>query len=429
MGETLTYRNVLNQAIGKSLDLKISKMDIDISKAELKAAKADLYPMLNLQVNTEHNNDLAHSNSFAYAGNTVITPYTFYRNMAYATVSYNLFDFGAVGKKVFIAKKTLEQKEVSHELQLKSLKLKVLDLYTRSLLANEEIKTKTEMLKVYEEIFNAKERLFKAGTTDKISIMDEAINIARTQDDIENSRLELKVNLEDLSTYTMNKYNPNYLEEVNVQQNIIPVSNITPLEAKISSDSDNFSFDIEKSPEARYYNFELEKKKAELAMYKRQRLPVFKMYASYALYGQDLDRYISSIQDVSQRSVTVGISGTFAVFDGFKNKANQEKAIAELKKIELQKDKKLVELMSDFEKTQAAYESYTKELAVKKLLLNKVHEKLESIERMCQNGLIDRNYMLKSKADLLSQEYDLEKNIIDISAKIKEIQILTGRDT
>jgi len=36
--------------------------------------------------------------------------------------------------------------------------------------------------------------------------------------------------------------------------------------------------------------------------------------------------------------------------------------------------------------------------------------------------------MLSTKADLLTQEFDLQKNIINISSKIKEIQIRTGRD-
>lgn len=435
MAETITYSNTLNQAINNSFDLKISKLDIDISKAELKAAKADLYPLLNVQVNTEHNNDLANSGtrSYAYVGNTVITPYTFYRNMAYATISYNLFDFGAVGKKVFIAKKNLAQKEVVNDLQLKNLKLQILDLYTKILQSNEEIKTKTEILKVYEEIFKAKERLFKAGTTDKISLMDEAINIARTQDDIEQSRLKLQTSLEDLAFFTKKKYDHKSIEvldfeELNIKPNIIPVSNITPLEAKITNIDENMLFIPENTPEAKYFNFELEKKKAELDMYKRQRYPSFKLYASYAMYGQDPDKYFTSIGDISQRSVTVGISGSLAIFDGFRNKASREKASIEMEKIQLQKEKKLNEMVAEYEKTHATYESYIKELTLKRSLLSKVQTKLDSIDRMCKNGLIDRNNMLKTKADLLTQEYDLEKNIINISAKIKEIQILTGRD-
>jgi len=431
--ETLTYRNSLNQAINNSFDLKISNLDIDISKADLKASRADLYPMLNFQANTEHNKDLSNSGNFAYAGNTVISPYTQYRDMAYLSATYNLFDFGVVGKKVFIAKKTIDQKQISLDLQLKDLKLKVLEAYTKTLQCNDEIKTKSEVLKVYEEMFEAKERLFQAGTTDRISVMDEAVKIAKTQDDIETSKLELKNALNDLSTYTLQKYNPYDLEvldldEMNIKTEILPISNIEPLKAKVADEEIDFSFNPENSPESKYYNLELEKKKAELTMYKRQRYPNFKFYASYALFGQNPTQYFSAINNVSPTNITVGLSGTFAIFDGFKNRATCEKAALELKKIQLQKEQKLNEIKMEYERTYAAYDSYTQELALKKMLLNRVQEKLTSVDRMNKSGLIEKNEMLSTKADLLTQEFDLQKNIINISSKIKEIQIRTGRD-
>ncbi len=62
-------------------------------------------------------------------------------------MNYNLFDFGATGKKVLIAKKDVEQKKVSKDLQIKDLKLKVLELYTKILQANEENKNKSRNLK------------------------------------------------------------------------------------------------------------------------------------------------------------------------------------------------------------------------------------------------------------------------------------------
>ena len=195
-----------------------------------------------------------------------------------------------------------------------------------------------------------------------------------------------------------------------------------------SDEEVDFSFNPENSPESKYYNLELEKKKAELTMYKRQRYPNFKFYASYALFGQNPTQYFSAINNVSPTNITVGLSGTFAIFDGFKNRATCEKAALELKKIQLQKEQKLNEIKMEYERTYAAYDSYTQELALKKMLLNRVQEKLTSVDRMNKSGLIEKNEMLSTKADLLTQEFDLQKNIINISSKIKEIQIRTGRD-
>lgn len=432
--ETLTYKNTLNQAINNSFDLKISTLDIDISKAELKGARADLFPTLYTQANTEYNNGLGNISNINYVGNTVVSSYTQYRNLASIGLQYNLFDFGAIGKKVLIAKKDVEQKKVALDMQLKDLKLKILDIYTKTLQYNEEIKTKAEILKVYEEMFQAKERLFQAGTVDKISVMDEAVKIARTQDDIQNSKLELKNALNDLSAYTMQKYSTDNLEvldfeELNIENNIVPVGYFEPLKAKVVEDEMDLSFNPEFSLEAKYYDFEIEKKKAELEMYKRQRLPAFKFYTNYLLYGQNPDQYFESFSNFKQTSLAFGISGTFAFFDGFKNKASKEKAALEIKRLQLEKDKKLTELKTEYEKTFTSYQTYTEELTLKKDLLKKVAEKLEALDRMSQSGLIGKNDLLMAKADLLNQEFELQKNIVDISSKIKQIEIMAGRDT
>lgn len=431
--ETLTYRNTLNKAINNSFNIKLAKLDVDISKAELKGAKADLYPTIYTQVNTEYNNGLGNGSNINYVGNTVVSSYTQFRNLASLGLQYNLFDFGATHKKVLIAKKDVEQKKIMVDLQVKDLKLKVLDLYTKVLQANDEIRTKAEILKVYEEMFSAKERLFKAGTTDKISVMNEAVKIARTQDDIQTSKLNLKTSLADLSSYTLQKYNAESLEildfeELNIPNAIVPVNNFEPFKVKVKEENVDLSFNPSNSAEAKYYDFEIEKKKAELEMYKRQRFPAFKFYTNYLLYGSDPSNYMSSFSDFRQTALAFGISGSFALFDGFKNKASKEKAALEIKKIQLEKEKKLNEIQTEYEKSYLSYETYTEELISKKELLSVVKEKLNAVNRMYQGGFIERNELLSTKADLLSQEFELEKNIVNISSKIKEIEIMTGRD-
>lgn len=430
---TLTYRDTLQKAMNNSFDIKMSKLDIDISKAELKGARADLFPTLYTQFNTEYNNGLGNTQNINYVGNTVVSSYTQYRNLVSLGMQYNLFDFGAINKKVLMAKKDVESKKVSYDIQIKDLKLKILDLYTKTLEANNEIKTKSEILKVYEQIFHNKERLFIAGTNDKISVMDEAVKIARTQDDIENSELTLKTTLADLSSYTQQKYEVKKLdvldfEEMNIPNSTIPVENFQPFKTKILSKSTDLSFNPDNSLEAKLYDFEIEKKKAEFEMYKRQRYPAFKLYTNYLMYGQDPNNYASSYSDFKQASIAFGISGSFAFFDGFKNRASKEKAALELQRLQFEKEKKLSDIRAEYEKSYGAYDSYTQDLVIKKDLLNKVKEKLSAVDRMMKNGLAEKNDLLSTKADLLNQEFELQKNIVDISSKIKEIEIMAGRD-
>lgn len=437
----ISYQDTLKAAIDNSFDLKMSEIDIGISKAQLKAVRADWYPTLSMQFNTEYNRDLTGGRgTYAYAGNTMITPFTQFRDMLYLTLSYNLFDFGVQGKKVHIAKQELAQKEINYNLQLKDLKLKILDLYSKAQQHNNTINTKSEILSLYQNMFNNKERMFKAGIDNKLSVMDEAVKIAKTQNEIESSKRELKNTLQDLSYYTKNEYDisglnvksiddkpdENYSEDAEI--NIIEISATDVIESEINRTEYNLSFNPTFSDEAKYYDLEIDKKKSELSILKRQLLPSFRFYAGYALYGQNPNNYWNSVQDIGQRSFVVGISSQYVFFDGFKNRANREKTKLEIQKLQIEKEKKLSELDNKYTKSFKAYESYNEELNTNKELLATVKEKLNDVGRLKANKLTDENELLSAKAELLNQEFELEQNIINITSKLEEMKIMAGAD-
>lgn len=430
---TLTYEEVQDSAFKNSFDLKIAALEINISKSQLKAAKADRYPTLSLQFNTEYNRDLTDGRStYAYAGNTMITPYTQFRDMLYMTLSYNLFDFGVTGKKIHIAKQEVEQKKISYNIQLRDLKLKILDLYTKAQQFNNEIQTKSEILRLYETMFNNKERMFKAGINDKLSVMDEAVKIAKTKSDVENSKIELKNILKDLSYYTSQDYETSDLKIKNIdernEKNIVPVSYDNVFLSNVEKQQYTYDFDPYAALEAEYYDIEIDKKQTELTILKRQLYPSFRFYTGYSLYGQNPNQYYSAMQDIGQRSFLVGISSTYVFFDGFKNRANREKTAFEIEKLKLEKEKRLADLKKEYDKSFQTFEAYSEELNIKKDLLNTVKDKLSAVDRLTANKLADNNELLAVKAELLTQEYELEQNIINISSKIEEMKIITGMD-
>ena len=432
----VTYKDTLNKAINNSFDLKMSAVDIGISKAQLKAVRADWYPTLSMQFNTEYNKDLADGRGyFAYAGSTMITPYTQFRDMMYLTLSYNLFDFGIQGKKVHIAKQELAQKELSYNLQLKDLKLKILDLYSKAQQHNNTINMKSEVLALYNNMFENKERMFRAGINNKLSVMDEAVKIAKTQTEIENSKLELKTTLQDLSYYTKTEYEDigalkfgNIDDNSTEEDNYVEVSYEDYIKSGIEENAYNFSFNPYLTDEAKYYDLEIEKKKSELSILKRQLLPSFRFYVGYSLYGQNPNNYWSSIQDVGQRSFLVGISSQYVFFDGFKNRANREKTKLEIQKLQIEKEKKLSDLETKYKKSYEAYETYNEELMINQELLSTVKEKLTAINRLKASELVEQNELLSAKAELLNQECELEQNIINITAKMEELKIMSGAD-
>lgn len=284
-------------------------------------------------------------------------------------------------------------------------------------------------------MFHNKERMFKAGIDNKLSVMDEAVKMARAQNEIENSKLSLKNTLEDLSVITMNKYNPENLtvsdidynnSEEDVENYIVPAAYGDILQTSVEKQNFSPFFELNNSLEAAYYDLEIEKKKSELSILKRQMLPTFRFYTGYSLYGQNPNNYWGSVQDVGQRSLIIGISSNYVFFDGFKNKANREKTSLEIQKLKYEKEKKLAELQNQYEKSFQAYETYTNELVIKQSLLSSIEDKLHALERLRANKLAEQNELLSAKADLLNQKFELEQNIINITSKLEEMKIISG---
>ena len=99
-----------------------------------------------------------------------------------------------------------------------------------------------------------------------------------------------------------------------------------------------------------------------------------------------------------------------------------------LEKLKLEKEKRLADLKKEYDKSFQTFEAYSEELNIKKDLLNTVKDKLSAVDRLTANKLADNNELLAVKAELLTQEYELEQNIINISSKIEEMKIITGMD-
>ena len=277
--------------------------------------------------------------------------------------------------------------------------------------------------------------MFEAGMSSKLTVMDEAVKIAKTQNELENSKIELKNTLEDLAYYTKIEYNNSDLILKNIDDtydengNIVEINVNEPiLKSDIKKNEYNFSFNPSLTDEAKYYDIEIDKKKSELSILKRQLLPSFKFYTGYSLYGQNPNNCYSSIQDVSQRSLIIGISSQYVLFDGFKNRANREQTKLEIQKLKLEKEKKLSELESKYKKSFQSYESYNNELETNRKLLSTVKEKLEAINRLNANKFVDQNELLSTKAELLNQECELEQNIIKLTSKMEELKIMSGAD-
>ncbi|MFA6988543.1 MAG: TolC family protein [Candidatus Gastranaerophilaceae bacterium] len=345
--ETIRFKDVLAKTIKNSYDLKMSQTDIKISQTGIKEARAEYFPTLNLGYDIQNSRDLTNGTAaMTSIGTTTIVNSTSYQSALSAGLQYNVFDFGSRGKKLDIAKKDKKVKQTVYIQNLRDLKTGLADTYTKVLLSNRELKTNEELLALNKTLFSMKESLYNAGTIRKTDMADQAMKVATLINKIDDLRTAAKHSLSDLSFYT----NENYTTSAKIltlseeEEGVVPVHSVAKSPIKLEINTLDI-INIEKFPEYKKYQLEIEKKKDELTVLKRQNLPQFKFYTNYYFYGTDASNFKNSFNDMESKSITFWLASTLPVFDGFKNQAQREKAKLEIERLTIERDKKVQKLL------------------------------------------------------------------------------------
>lgn len=428
--ETLIFKNVLNKAASHSYDLKISEIDIKISDTEIKEAKSDYFPIISVNYNAQYDKDLTDGqSSLTSVGDSIVVNNTRYLNALSAGLQYNLFDFGVRRKKLNIAQKDKQQKQTSYEKNLRNLKLDVSGAYTKALLLNRELDSNEQLLSLNKTLFSMQENLFSSGVTRKTDLTDQALQVAVLINKIDNLKTEFKKALEDISYLTGEKYSVSakILNLFDEEENIVPISlisNIKPntrLEIKEPKD-----LNAEDISEYKEYQLEIEKKKAELSILKRQNLPQFKFLTNYYFYGTDKDNYFNSFSDMENRSLNFRVVSSLPVFDGLKNKAQRDKTKLEIERLNLERDKRVESVKSYYQKSYQEAVNANSQLENQEKTLELIDEKISMLERLNNEKLIDKISYLKQKIDLITQKLEYEKTRINCEAAAYRLKVLAN---
>lgn len=423
--ETLIFKNVLEKAVKNSYDLKLSEIDVKIAQTEIKEARAEYFPTVAMNYNSQYDRDLTNGTSvITPVGDSIVTNSTRYLNALSTGMQYNLFDFGVRKIKLEMAKKGKIQKQTEYEKNLRDLKLTLSDSYTKALLSTRELKANEDLLIINRTLFLMYENLYNSGITRKTDLTDQALKVAVLINKIDNLKTNLKKELADISFYTKENYTTStkMLNLFQEEEGVVPISNEKPLiklEVKESG-----ILDISKIPEYKEYQLEIEKKKSELAVLKRQNLPQFRLSTNYYLYGTDTDSYSDSLNDMTQRSLSFRVSSVLPVFDGLKNQAQREKAKLEIERLALERDKKVESVKSFYEKAYDEAIDANEKLENQQNSLKLTEAKIAMIEKLNQQQLIDKISYVKEKADLITQKLELEKTRINSEAAAYKLRIL-----
>lgn len=408
--QALDLDNVLEKAVKNAHEVRMSDIDIRISRSAKKEARSVYYPSLGARWNSGYVKDLTDGTAqVTSVGDMILVENTMYQNALSVGIAYDLYDFGAKGKRVFIADRDVDLKKTIYTQSVRNIKLKVLGIYSDLLLAWKELEAKKELLSLYRELSSAKERLFAAGKIARIEMVNDALNVVKTLDEIDEITLKLRELLHELSVYTGERYSIEHLEVKGFSE-----------EKELS---DNFRADM--SPEWKIYELAIEKKRAEVEALERERYPRFAFSSNYTWYGQDLHRFNASVEDVRSRNFFIGLSVTMPLFDGFKSSARIEKAGLEMERLKIEKEKKVAELQSRQAKLSDASRLYDFEMKNRQEMLAKTGEKLSMVERLKEQEIAGHRDLLVEKIEMVNRRLELSKVCIAKASAVRELKLLT----
>ena len=371
--KTVSLDEILEYASGHSKMLAMKQTEVRIADTNIENAQSAYYPSLNFVYNGEYNRALnGESLSVESVGGTTITSTTRYQNSLALQLQYDLFHFGATDKQVSIATLERNTKQKERCLTEQQLHQSILDYYVKALKSKEEKVSKIKMLELRRQIYEMRERLYKAGESSRVDVGDDAIAVVQLQSDVENALMEYKeslLRLEQLSSLMF---------ETDIE--------LLPLEIQSIKASKKF----EETLEAHKIQTQIAQKQEEVSLNLRRQFPSLGLYSNYYLYGSDADIYRESLKDIGEKSWNVGMSLRFNVFEGFKHSSTHERLLLEVRKLEQEYERSA----HDFEYETRSKKSKFEELSLiqthAQKLFNEDKNKQEMLERLRATEQIDQ---------------------------------------
>lgn len=191
----------------------------------------------------------------------------------------------------------------------------------------------------------------------------------------------------------------------------------------IKLSAEMLEFVPEESIEAKAADLEILKKKKEYEIQKKANYPKIRFDTRYNFYGSDPSNFFNGVGDISQRSLTIRLSASMVLFDGFKNTSTISKKKLEMEKAKVDKERqKYEQIQLDSQNALVQAENNASTLAL-------VNKNLENLRRLNTNGIVARSECIKKQIELLKKKQELEQNQIKIFVAQYKLRILNITQT
>lgn len=197
----------------------------------------------------------------------------------------------------------------------------------------------------------------------------------------------------------------------------------------IKLSAEMLEFVPEESIEAKAADLEILKKKKEYEIQKKANYPKIRFDTRYNFYGSDPGNFFNGVGDISQRSLTIRLSASMVLFDGFKNTSTISKKKLEMEKAKVDKERQLAELKKKYEQIQLDSQNALVQAENNASTLALVNKNLENLRRLNTNGIVARSECIKKQIELLKKKQELEQNQIKIFVAQYKLRILNITQT
>lgn len=409
MCQNLNYLALQNKVLSHSHNLKLAAIDIEISLQRQVETKASYYPVINVRYTNEWFEDFtAGTGAVDSVDGTVISSSgSRWKNVAGASLTYNLFDFGIRSGLYANAKRDVEINRLTAKQEEIDLRLHLLDLYVEGLKVQERYEVQTVSHKLRRDIFILSKRLHKAGRMDRLELGEAAIAVAEVVQqlaDLSMQRAEVLFTLSQLS-------GENYDEQF---------TQFSPFD--VAMDVDHVDYGA--LPDIQAYQLAINNKQVESRIASKSYLPRFTFYSNYNFYGSDNADWTQSVTNVRNTSFSCGISLNMNLFNGFADQAKARRLQAEVERLQIERDKKMAEHETHYRTLQHHTELYGRSREQWQQFKGVLDNQASMTERLADEQIVDRVSLLNQQLQLLAKEQQVRLQVIDHRATLLRLQIL-----
>jgi outer membrane protein TolC len=397
--EMVTFDSVLEKALKQAHDLKIAKTDLEISRCRLDEARSLYFPRFDFQLYNEYVHVPDESlQGIVSVGNSVSTALeSTYQHSLVASLNYELYDFGARALRHDNARREMDIARLNLDRSRVDLHLEVLEAYARGLRLWHRRESGQRILALRKEIYRYAQQLQEAGTVGCRRMEELALELAEALGRTDDLEIEYQNALNALTFYTAVRYR--------AEQTIF---------SDLPDASGNEAApDVEKLPEIRAIEAEIDGKKTEVEIARKEMLPRFVAYGAYRMYGSDTNSFARSLNNLTERDATVAVVAEWNLFSGFRDLSRVRRLRAEIQRLRLEKEKRAAELEREILDSYQAH----------RLLLDRdeqwqrrrlrIRQSQETLTRLRRQQVIDRIACLEHEADLVGHRLDLELKRVD----------------